>query len=101
MSSRTYISILRTLDFTQVGLSVKLNDSAGKRYMREPSLAYKKSGLEPVQLLCKGPVQALVVLTLDPIPLSDGSPDKVLYDKKSSCVTTSLSSVIRVCTLKQ
>ena len=31
---------------------------------------------------CKGPVQAVLVLTLDPIPLSDGSPEKVLYDKK-------------------
>jgi hypothetical protein len=35
-----------------------------------------------VQVSCKGPVQAVLVLTLDPIPLSDGSPEKVLYDKK-------------------
>jgi hypothetical protein len=82
MSSRTYISILRTLDFTKVGLSVKTQPQFQEALRARALARLQKSGLEPVKSSYKGPVQALLVLTLDPIPVSDGSPDKVLYDTK-------------------
>jgi hypothetical protein len=81
-ASQTYISILRTLDFTKVGLSVKTQPQFQEALRARALARLQKSGLEPVKLSYKGPVQALLVLTLDPIPGSDGSPDKVLYDKK-------------------
>lgn len=82
MASRTYISILRTLDFTKVGLSVRTQPQLQEALCARALARLQKSGLEPVKSPYKGPAQALLVLTLDPIPVSEGSPNMVLYDKK-------------------
>jgi hypothetical protein len=82
IASQNYIPILRTLDFAKVGLSVKSQPQFQEALLARALARLRKSGLEPVKSSYKGSVQAMLVLTLDPIPVGDGSPDKVLYDKK-------------------
>lgn len=76
------ISILRKLEFSKVGFSVR-SQPQYEQALRERALArLKASGLEPVKASYKSPVDASLVLTLNPIPLSDSCPGKVLYDHK-------------------
>lgn len=76
------ISILRILDFSKISFHVETQPQY-EQLLHDRALArLKANGLEPVKASYKGPVDASLVLTLNPIPLSDSCPGKVLYDHK-------------------
>ena len=75
-------STLRKLDFKQVGLRVSTQDQFADPLYRRALARLRKSGLEPVAPKYNGTVQAMLVLTLNPIPVKDGSANKILYVKK-------------------
>jgi len=76
------LSILRLLDVSKVGFFVRTQPRY-RQLLTDRALArLKASGLEPNKESYKGPVQATLILTLDPIPLSEVCPGKVLYEHK-------------------
>ena len=80
--SRGLLSILRKLDFKRVSIHIQTQPELEKRLRARAIARLKKVGLEPVDPSYKGQVEAILVLTIDPIPVSAMCPGKVLYDHK-------------------
>jgi hypothetical protein len=75
-------SILQKLDFKRVGFSMQTQPELTQR-LRERAIArLKKAGLEPAAIAPNSQIDAVLVLTIDPIPLGKICPGKVLYDTK-------------------
>ncbi|MDH5741677.1 MAG: hypothetical protein OEY77_15250 [Nitrospira sp.] len=81
-SSTGQLSILRKLDFSKVAFSVRTQPQFQVRLRDRALDRLRKHGLQPLDEFFKGPVQAVLVLTIDPIPLTEACSGKVLYNTK-------------------
>lgn len=75
-------SILRKLDFTKSAFRIHTQPGLENRLEKRALARLKRAGLEPVDWKHKGPVEAVLVLTINPIPIDEDCPQKVLYDSK-------------------
>lgn len=76
------LSILRKLDFRKVGLFVDSQDDLGQKLRARAIARLKKVGLEPASDRPGTPVDAMLVVVVNPIPLGERCPGKVLYDRR-------------------
>lgn len=75
-------SILRKLDFAKVALRVMTQPQFEKAVHERALARLSKVGLKPVDPSYHGPVEAVLVLTINPIPLEGVCAGKILYDTK-------------------
>jgi hypothetical protein len=76
------LSILRKLDVRKVGLRIDSQAEVSQRLRARAIARLKKVGLEPASDLPGTPVDAVLVLVVNQIPLGKKCAGKVLYDSK-------------------
>lgn len=75
-------SILRKLDFSKVALRVRTQPQFEAAVRERALTRLREHDLKPVDHSYHGPVEAVLVLTIDPIPLEGVCAGKILYDTK-------------------
>jgi hypothetical protein len=75
-------SILRKLDFSKVALRVRTQPQFEAALRDRALTRLKEHNLKPVEPTYQGPVEAVLILTIDRIPLEGVCSGKFLYDTK-------------------
>lgn len=81
-ASQVQFSILRKLDFAKVALRVRTQPQFEDALRERALTRLREHNLKPVEPSYHGPVEAVLVLTIDPIPLEGVCAGKILYDTK-------------------
>ena len=79
---RPVFSILRKLDFQKVALRVRTQPQFEDALYDRALTRLREHNLRPVEPTYRGPVEAVLILTIDPIPLEGVCAGKILYDTK-------------------